>query len=853
MATVVLGGIGSAIAGPVGGAIGSALGSYIDQAFIFPAIFGGPEDINIEGRKLDDLNLQTATEGAPIPKVYGPGNRLAGNVIWVSDLIEVKTVEEEEVGGKGGDSQTVTQSTYSYYVDIAISVCKGEISSIKKIWADSKILYDASGITLEQTGNYQIKNEGGRMQVVAGSGDPDWPAFETGFDITITGAANPENNGTWILEEIREEGDSGQFSVLYIANPNAIAEPSPSITVTQDLPPSLESQVEDVRIYTGTDSQTADSVIESYEGSGNVPGYRGIAYVRLKRLFLGRYGNRIPQMSFLVEADAAPYKVSDVITGIMEEAGLDPQYWSVSPGCEALDFGGMIIPGPTVPARILESIIQAFDLIVTESGSVLEFKTRAEAESMTVEEEYLAAEEESDDPPPPIQITDLPGYDIPTRVDVDYVDPDKNYQTGSQGHMRQVKHELVGEVTRKISLPITMSGDDARAISRRLLWRRWDSRQSASLQLSPRFLDIEENDLLTIGQYQVRVTEAERGVNGIVIVKGLLEGADIAGGGVSDDPTDPDVNPYLPPFVILVLLDTAPLRDVDATVPGFYFAMCAADPDAQWIGSSLYTSPDGVDFLVADIAPIEARIGDAQSVLADGPGYPTWDRASTVDVYLNHGELSSRTELEVLDGANRMFVGNELIAFQTATLVAPRTYRLSKLIRGLRDTDQTGHTLFERCVFVSPSSVRFRTLNLNQFGSTRFFKGVAIAGDLEDAPTQELTFGMNTLKPFRVCDVSIDRDDTDNITITWKRRSRALARILNQPEGVPLLEPVEKYEVDVMDGSSVVRTIETNTGEIYYPFITQVSDGFTLGDPITFRIYQISASIGRGRVVEITG
>jgi hypothetical protein len=52
-----------------------------------------------------------------------------------------------------------------------------------------------------------------------------------------------------------------------------------------------------IKIYTGSETQTADPTIESYLGAGNVPGYRGTAYMVFKELKVTQYGNRIPQIT----------------------------------------------------------------------------------------------------------------------------------------------------------------------------------------------------------------------------------------------------------------------------------------------------------------------------------------------------------------------------------------------------------------------------------------------------------------------------------------------------------------------------------------------------------------------------
>ena len=55
-----------------------------------------------------------------------------------------------------------------------------------------------------------------------------------------------------------------------------------------------------MRVYTGTQDQQPDPVIEAIEGAGLVPAYRGTAYVVLEDLQLEPFGNRVPQFSFEV-------------------------------------------------------------------------------------------------------------------------------------------------------------------------------------------------------------------------------------------------------------------------------------------------------------------------------------------------------------------------------------------------------------------------------------------------------------------------------------------------------------------------------------------------------------------------
>ncbi|MEM9969562.1 MAG: glycoside hydrolase/phage tail family protein [Pseudomonadota bacterium] len=55
-----------------------------------------------------------------------------------------------------------------------------------------------------------------------------------------------------------------------------------------------------MRVYHGTETQMPDPTMEAIEGIGQVPAYRGTAYVVFEDLALGQFGNRVPQFTFEV-------------------------------------------------------------------------------------------------------------------------------------------------------------------------------------------------------------------------------------------------------------------------------------------------------------------------------------------------------------------------------------------------------------------------------------------------------------------------------------------------------------------------------------------------------------------------
>ncbi len=140
---VVGGAVGFVLGGPQGAILGANLGGMAAGAF-----FAKTQRINLptqEGPRLADLRAQTATYGNMISKVYGT-MRIAGNVIWTTDIKEVKTEKTSTQtggGGKGGGGKTTTSQTtvtYEYFITLAIALCEGPIDEVIRVWADSKVL-----------------------------------------------------------------------------------------------------------------------------------------------------------------------------------------------------------------------------------------------------------------------------------------------------------------------------------------------------------------------------------------------------------------------------------------------------------------------------------------------------------------------------------------------------------------------------------------------------------------------------------------------------------------------------------------------------------------------------------------
>ena len=117
--------IGNLLLPGLGGQIGFALGSMLGANLAAP---------DIQGPRIEDKRLPLGTYGVPVRKTYG-NDRVTCEPIWTTDLVETSS----DGGGKGGPDVT----NYSYSASFAVLVGEGIVKSIRRMWAQNKLVYDA--------------------------------------------------------------------------------------------------------------------------------------------------------------------------------------------------------------------------------------------------------------------------------------------------------------------------------------------------------------------------------------------------------------------------------------------------------------------------------------------------------------------------------------------------------------------------------------------------------------------------------------------------------------------------------------------------------------------------------------
>lgn len=292
------------------------------------------------------------------------------------------------------------------------------------------------------------------------------------------------------------------------------------------------------------------------------------------------------------------------------------------------------------------------------------------------------------------------------------------------------------------------------------------------------------------------------------------------------------------------------LRDADDDA-GFYAAACGADPSRQWGGAVLYWSKDGGSTYVS-LASITAAavMGQTTNALADFHGGNIVDEISTLNVRIKRGTLSSVTGEQLLSGSNLCIVGDEVLCFRDAKLEVDGTYTLRGLLRGRRGSEyaMAGHAALERFVLADLSMVRVPQTTAD-IGATRQYKAVTVGSSL--AASIAVTFKNEGcgLKPYAPVHLGGGRTAAGDVVLNWVRRNRITGEWRDSVD-VPMTEASEAYEVDIFtDGTyaSVKRTLSGLTSPTAtYTAAQQTSDFGALQATVYWRVYQLSATVGRG-------
>lgn len=561
-----------------------------------------------------------------------------------------------------------------------------------------------------------------------------------------------------------------------------------------------------------------------------------------------------PWVIFLDRRLPGEVSVASIVSDICARCGLAAEDIDVT-DLEDRHVNGYAVTRPSPGRGIIEPLREVAYFDQVESDGKLKYPARGGPIVVTLTEDDLGAHYAEEEPPPLVTTTKTQDVELPKRIRLQYIAESRDYDAGDAPSPSRITSAAVNEVD--IQVPIAITDDHAMQAAEILWADAWGSRWTHQIALDVSFLALEPTDVIGLpvdGRVHrariVSIDEAAGCLRRMTLVRD--DDGRYTSTAVADPPQRPRLSVTAYSTSTLLLLDLPALRDADNEA-GVYAVAFPSNPGRTWSGAVIYRSVDGASFLQIGSVVTAGTVGQLAEALPPGLS-TTWDFENIIEVDMLNGTLESRTEEAVLNGANAAAIGAhgrwEIVQFLTATQVSTTRWQLSGLLRGRRATEHNvdSSDAGDYFVMLSTGGIVRLPLQTSEIGATRLYRAVTFGTSAAEAPTVSFTGQGQALRPFSPVHIKGTYSAGD-LTIEWTRRGR-LGQELRSGADIPLSEETEAYEVDIIaPGSSpetALRTLESNTTSVIYTAAEQAADGFTSGDPIFVRVYQISATVGRG-------
>lgn len=466
---------------------------------------------------------------------------------------------------------------------------------------------------------------------------------------------------------------------------------------------------EDITFYLGDNTQTPDSFIEASIATGQTvpptagttPAYRGTAYILIKNLDLTPYGNAIPQFTAQMFTGFDTESIYAILNDLASRCGLTTDQYDFTMAKDVLTtFTGFIISQRQSVLDSLQQLLSTYFIDLSEYNGKINSVVRGGVTPVTINASDLGTRQWdgiATDAPVRIKTDRTDDLDIPRQFDLNYIDPARNYQAGTQSAIAY-EHTTVQEA-QSYDTQLAIDHISARRIAEKMLWVQFLERDTHSVSLPYKYYMYPPGANFIVplgdGEQTARLSSLDLGplaemqmqllpIDDETLVQSQSGSSTTVG-------TVNDVTTIVP--TTFVCFGLPQLQDTDGLSPHFYVA---GHGDTGWQGGVIYYSLDGGStyYSANQSLTIAATFGDSTSTLAAGVTADALDSVNTVDITLtDSGTLTSTSSAEAqTTTTNAAVLGNELISFVTATQTGALDYTLSDIYRGRRASDMTGHT-----------------------------------------------------------------------------------------------------------------------------------------------------------------
>ncbi len=493
----------------------------------------------------------------------------------------------------------------------------------------------------------------------------------------------------------------------------------------------------------------------------------------------------------------------------------------------------------------LQPLMLAYGFESFERGGEIVFRTLdGRAKAALGADDFAIEGDES-----PLSLTRNPESETASRVRIGFLEPMNEYQGGA------AEAAFPDEISPRVSsseLPLAMSDGQARNVAARWLAEARIARDGVEFALPPSRLALAAGDVVSLDdsgmETRYRIDRVEdfglRKVSATRVEPGVYAPA-LAEDRLFDRAVPISAGPVYGEFMDLPLLrgnelPHAPTVAVTAT---------------PWPGEmAVLSAPQDAGYALEGLVPRRAIMG---ALLDDLPRADAgrWSEAA-VRVKVSGGDLQSRSEIEVLNGANLAAVragsGDwEVLQFRDAELIAPDEYRLKGLLRGQAGTDGIMQDIwFAGADFVLLDGAQVQLdVPASWRGLPRHYR-IGPAKLAYDSPRYGHaieTFEGVGLRPY--APAHLQAAGSGDLAVSWVRRTRIDGDSWAGLE-VPLGEESEAYRLRVVKGGVLLREVTLAVPSFTYTVAMQGVDGAVA--PFDLEVAQISTTYGAGPDARIT-
>lgn len=513
-------------------------------------------------------------------------------------------------------------------------------------------------------------------------------------------------------------------------------------------------------------------------------------------------------------------------------------------GCD-----GYVVDRPMSPRAMIEPLASAYAFDATSDGDALAFLPRGRGVVAEIGEDELVLPDRAK---PPAMLVRAQETELPREVSVGFTDILAEYRRSAVTSRR-----LVGGANRVTKADLAVITNDAAATRRAEIWLQdlWAGRETAQFGLGMAALALTPGDVVAL------TLDGRRRLFEIDDI------TDTESRQIKARSIDPEVfalpqrlprqrSQPMPLALGPAHAEVLDLPTFDASAPPVLTRLAvSANP---WPGAvTVWRSDDGASFAAVETVAAPATVGVTLDALAAGPT-GRWDRGNAFRVKLYGGALTSLGDAQVLAGGNLAAIETadgvwEVIQFAQAELVGGQTFLLSRLLRGQGGSEDAMAPLL-------PAGAAFVRLDRSLVPIVRGLDALerlmqlrlVAAGRSHDDPTATVltvTPQRTALKPLSPVHLRASRQ-ADGVHVTWIRRTRIDGDGWNAE--VPLGEDAEAYTVDVFAGATLKRSIACASTTALYASADELADFGAPQPSLTFRVTQLSASVGAGRATTRT-